>query len=183
MNRNSQSSSLNVVVIMILCIIVLVFVSVFFVTKMSDSSKKVGDVSDEFNDDPLVADFNDDGDRTHISIHVPYSEDPVDVSHRIPKSVIEELTYENREEFIESEKDYAILESDPLIAWHVERPPHIINYTIKKSISKDEIENFKVEITKSKKFNYVTYLFYLIILVIVIMVFKPLFIKSKKEKK
>ncbi len=183
MERNSQSSSLNVVVIMILCLIVLVSVSVFFVTKVSNSSRTVDDVSGEFTDDSLDPNFEFFEDRTEVSIHVPYSEDPVDVSHRIPKSVIEELTYENREEFIESEKDYAILESDPLIAWHVERPPHIINYTIKKSISKDEIENFKVEITKSKKFNYVTYLFYLMILVIVIMVFKPLFIRSKKEKK
>ena len=183
MNRNSQSSSLNVVVIMILCIIVLVFVSVFFVTKMSDSSKKVDDVSDEFNDDSLVANFEVFEDRTEISIRVPDSDGPVDVSHRIPKSVIEELTDENREEYIESETEYAILESDPLIAWHVERPPQTINYTIKKSISEGEKENFKVEVTKSKKFNYVAYLFYLIILVIVIMVFKPVFMKSKKKKK
>ena len=174
-------SSKGQISIFIIISVIIVFSVVFLIFVSNDLKKK--NISDEFNDDSLVANFEVFEDRTEVSIYVPDSEELVDVSHRIPKSVIEELTYENRNEFIESERDYTILESDPLIAWHVERPPQTINYTIKKSISEDEIENFKVEVTRSKKFNYVTCLFYLIILVIVIMVFKPLFIKSKKEKK
>ncbi len=127
----------------------------------------------------LVLDNNYD-DKTIIYIEVNSESEDLIVKSRIPKSVIENLDEDNRDELIYSELEYEILESDPLIAWSIEKAPAKINYTINKKVSNEDLENFQIEVENSAAFKGLNYILILVILLIIFLVFRPLLKKIRK---
>ena len=178
-----ESLPINTVAIVILVIVTLLLITVTFLDKFGDSSSATNDISNQYTKNYFadVTYTTNEFDQTIININVNANK-PVDVTHRIPKEVIEELTYENRDEHINSNLDYVILESDPLIAWHVEKPPANITYTINKKLTQNEINNFQTSVKESEKFNFLNYLVYFLIIVIILLVLEPILIKKKNKK-
>lgn len=179
-NKKAQQLPMNTIVIAILVVLVLLVITLFFVSKMNENSSIIDSAYSDIVYEEIV-DFNILEDETLVTIEVRGNK-PVDVEHRIPKEVIEELTYENRENYIESELDYVILETDPLIAWHVEKPPVNLSYKIKKSINTTERDNFQLEIKESNSFKFLTYFVYFLIGILIFLSFKkPNLRKSNKK--
>jgi len=117
-------------------------------------------------------------DSTPISIKIGGNSENITIENFIPKEVIEELTEENKNQLILSEKEFTIIDSDPLIAWNIERTPTEINYTINKKISKKDTEKFKIGVKDNKTFNYMKYIVFFLIVLIILFLSKPLFIKK-----
>ncbi len=104
------------------------------------------------------------------------------VLNRIPKEVIEYLDDDNKNSLITSGFEYEILESDPLIAWSVERVPGNINYTINKKINEEDLNNFDIEVTKQSTSFKLVKLFVIFLLIGILgFVFKPVFVKNKRK--
>jgi hypothetical protein len=134
-----------------------------------------------FNDTRAEMDFEVLDDKTNIVITIDGNYEDVVVKQEIPKSVIEILNSDNKDELIDSELDYYILKEDPLIAWNVDRVPSTVNYTINKQISEEDKKKFKLEVSQKRSFKMLKYAIFVLILVILVVAFKPVFLKKKKK--
>ena len=185
-NRIAQNLPQSSIVMVILVILVLIVIAALLTTNLNKCGKQFDDVSNSyatFNGELTISKTDLENEHTLITIEVKKGENLI-VENFIPKEVIPILTEENKEEFIQSDRSYIILEEDPLIAWSVEKAPTQINYTIKKKISKEDFNNFKVSASKKdSSLKYVTYLAYIVIAVILFSIVKPIFNKKRKSKR
>lgn len=115
---------------------------------------------------------------TLITLFIEGEGEHVRVLSDIPGEVISYLDEENKDQYIISDLPFEILESNPLIAWNVEKIPTEINYTIKKNISQQERNDFGVEIRESEGTHYLTYIIFVLFLVVLFFIFKPAFKKK-----
>ncbi len=121
--------------------------------------------------------------ETTITLNVESDLENYQVEHYIPKEIISELTKENQNQLIDSELNYTILDSDPIIAWNIDESPKTIEYKIKKQTNKQDLENLSVKVNEnSKTYSYLSYILYLLIIIIIAIILKPMF-KKKKTKK
>lgn len=126
--------------------------------------------------------FEDLDESTKITITVDGLHEKLQVQSYIPKEVIAYLDDSNKDELIESQLEYEILESDPLIAWNVQDTPTQINYTINKKITEEQRKQFKVEITQTKGFAFAKYIIFALIIIIIGLLIKPMLKKNAKKK-
>lgn len=105
------------------------------------------------------------------------------VVHDIPSEVIEYLDKDNKDDYIISDKEFAIIENYPLIAWSVDKAPAKINYTIKKNISVEDRKKFNVVIEKDNYFGYLSYFIFFMILIVLYFILRPAASKIRKSKK
>lgn len=112
--------------------------------------------------------------RGNISDAVVYSD--------IPSSVISNLNEENKDDLISSQREFTIIEENPLIAWNVESVPEDISYEVKKNISQKQQEEFSLKITQSSKFSIVKYLSGFGIFLILFIIFIPVIRKLRHKK-
>ena len=140
-------------------------------------------VFSSFEDVFSYYEFKDLGDGTQVLIHVEGDGENKEVLSFIPKEVIELLTLDNVDELIHSDLEFEIVEEDPLIAWNVEKIPTDINYTIKKKVSKEDLQNFGIEIKEGKSSNILTYIVFVLFVLVLFFSFKPAFKKKDKLKK
>lgn len=166
----------------IIGLLVILLVSIFLIDNLDNSNTGINSISKEYKDlfsSKINFETTPNG-NTLITILVESDNDkPVDVYHTIPKEVIPQLTNDNRDELIQSNQEFVIIKEDPLIAWHVEKPPATINYTINKEISLEDRNNFSVEIKESEKFNKLKFLVYFLIITIIVLTLEPIFKKKK----
>lgn len=101
------------------------------------------------------------------------------VTHSIPKSVIPKLTAQNHLQYIESSRSFDIVNSDPVIAWNIEKLPATVNYTIKKEVSIQDQQEFSVSITQSPSFIW----FKMFLFVLIVGVILLLFVSKKSKRK
>ena len=131
------------------------------------------------NDVSAQMKFEIEEEKSVIIININGDRENVIVQNTIPKSVIEKLTEENREQLIESELDFEIIDEDPLIAWTVDKAPTSFNYTINKKIDEEDLSDFKVEIKENNNYMILFQIvFVVLILIIMWLVFRPM-IKRK----
>jgi hypothetical protein len=120
--------------------------------------------------------------ETIITIQVESKLETYQVEHYIPKEIIAELTLENQHDLIESELEFEILDSDPIIAWNIDESPKTIEYKIKKTSNSQDLSNLNVKINSSSQvYTYLSYVLYILIFLIIGVILKPIF-KSKKIK-
>jgi len=120
------------------------------------------------------------GNKTRITIEILEEGKNLIVLTKIPKEVIENLNEDNKNSLIETQLDYEIIESDPVIAWNIENSPTKINYTINKKIEEKDMKNFKLEIKDTQNFQIFKYLIFFLIFIILILIIKPIIFKSKR---
>ncbi len=125
-----------------------------------------------FNEINSTLEFLDLGDKTQITINLNQNLENIQVTNLIPKEVISNLTQLNKNSLIYSKLDYEILDSDPLIAWNVEKAPTKINYTIQKHINLEDQKNFVIEIKDESLVNKFKWIIYILIIIIIIFTFK-----------
>lgn len=125
--------------------------------------------------------FEDLENGTLVNIFVDSQLDEVTLYHDIPKSVIERLTYENRESLIDTEFDYVIIKENPLIAWNIQSPPKNVSYKLNKQLTEEEKLNFRVDMEETPQFLFFKYFVMLLFVLVLILIFRPL-IKKKKNK-
>lgn len=132
------------------------------------------------NDENLEIKFfdNKENNKTYFIIDIN-SKNASFVELEIPKSVIKYLDEKNKDELLKSNFDYQIIENDPLIAWHIEKPPAKINSTFNKKISYDARKDFNLKVKKSSSFKFLKILIFLIIILMVGFLIYPIF-KNKK---
>ncbi|MFW6285978.1 MAG: hypothetical protein ACOC16_02540 [Nanoarchaeota archaeon] len=135
-----------------------------------------------FNSQIATMDFKDINNETKITINIQGNNSNIIVNQNIPKSVIKYLDENNKENLIESEKDYIIIKNNPIIAWKVDEVPAQINYTIKKRTNQEDKNKFEVEITNQKNFQALKYIILFLLLMLLFIIFKPAFKKKKNEK-
>jgi len=123
--------------------------------------------------------FRNYGDSATIFLTVDGVGENLRIVNTLPKEVIEILNDENKNELIESDFDYKILEEDPIIAWSVDKAPAKINYTIKSKVKDSDLERIEIDVTTNPSFKYLIYLVYILIIVIVFKTLKPAFKKKK----
>jgi len=118
--------------------------------------------------------------KTQIIIKINKNVSNLKVFSYIPKSIINSLTPKNKNSLIKSEKDFEIINKDPLIAWNVEKAPVTIKYTINKKISSKDRARFNIQVTKdTPEFNYFKYLIIFLTLLLLISILKPILFKKK----
>lgn len=158
---------------------------IFDVKLSKDNDVLINDINNGFVYGSVTTEmsFKDlENDKTTIVINVEGNGTNLQVQQRIPKEVIPLLNNDNRNSLITSERDYIILEEDPLIAWNLDSAPAKINYTINKKIDLRDRENFGVEVSNQSSFNNVEWFIYVTIIIILVLIFIP-FIKSKNKVK
>lgn len=141
---------------------------------------QVKNVENFFDKVKANIEFNVIGNKTEIIINVDGEGDSLRVYHEIPKSAIASLTEDNRNDLINTDFEFEIIEEDPLIAWNVEEIPTTINYTMNKKITREDMENFNVSITENEEFKLFKYIIVGLIILIVIISLKPI-VKKKKN--
>ena len=129
----------------------------------------------EFSSQNATLEFVDLGDKTLVIIEVKGVGKNLEVINFIPKEVISFIDENNKDDLIVSDFEYTIIESDPLIAWTVDKAPAKINYTINKKISLEEKKKFTIDIQDESTFNKFKWVIYILILVIIALALKPAF--------
>lgn len=129
----------------------------------------------DFFSQNATLEFIDLGDKTLVIIEVKGEGKNMQVLNFIPKEVISFLDENNKDDLIVSDFEYTIVESDPLIAWTVDKAPAKINYTINKKISLEEKKNFTIDIQDESTFNKFKWVIYILILIIIALALKPAF--------
>jgi hypothetical protein len=120
--------------------------------------------------------------ETIITIQVESELETYQVEHYIPKEIIAKLTLENQHNLIESELEFEILDSDPIIAWNIDESPKTIQYKIKKTSNSQDLSNLNVKINSSSQaYTYLSYVLYILIFLIIGIILKPIF-NSKKNQ-
>lgn len=114
--------------------------------------------------------------QTIVTINVLEGENLL-VEHTIDKSVIPSINDENRDKVISSDKEFIIIEEDPVIAWHVEKAPEEIRYTIDEEVSPDKLDSFSTEIQENSPFPFLRIVVFILIILIVFIAFKQGFKK------
>lgn len=102
------------------------------------------------------------------------------IVQEIPKSVIEKVTPENKDEVLVSNLEYVIVEEDPVIAWHIDSPPEKINYTINKRLTPEQKAQMRLEAEENKT-SY-KWMIYIGVFLILIIMFSPAILKKKKKQ-
>lgn len=131
-----------------------------------------------FDEHNSTLEFQVNSDSTNIIITVNEKGENLVVLNQIPKEVIENLNDENKNEMIISNFKYEILDSDPLIAWSVDKAPTKINYTITKKISLEDQKNFSIDIQNDSFYNNLKWVVYILIFLIIVLALKSSFKKS-----
>lgn len=105
-------------------------------------------------------------------------EEPFDLYHSIPKSVISRLNYQNKDEFIISDLDFEIIQENPIISWQVSSREERIQYVlVDRELSEEEMVQFaSYSVPKESGLNLII-LFSILILLLII--FVPFFTKKK----
>jgi hypothetical protein len=140
-------------------------------------------VADKYQADLI---FEEVEEGTMITINVDdldNSDNGLKIFHDIPSEVIDYLDKKNKDDYIISERYFAIIENYPLIAWSVDKAPTKINYTIKKNISFDDRKKFNVVIEKDNYFGYLSYFIFFMILIVLYFILRTVDKKLKNTKK
>lgn len=148
------------------------------VTTISNIEKIKGKTIYGFDKANSTIEFQDNEDSTTIIISVNQVGENLIVLNSIPKEVIADLNEKNKNELIDSKFNYKIIESDPLIAWSVDKAPTKINYTINKKVSLDEQRKFTIDVENDTFFNKLKWVVYILIFLIIVLALKSSFKKS-----
>lgn len=158
---------------------------VFFAKILREGEVLAEDVNQNFLFGEIVAVLSFevlDNDYTFVKIDVVGEGENLVVENRIPKDVISFIDENNKAEYIVSDFEYEILESDPLIAWNVEKAPVSINYTIKTKVMKAAEKSFEIGIVESRGFGLLEVFLFASILFFVGLIFWPFFCKDRRSK-
>ncbi len=117
--------------------------------------------------------------KTVVVIDVTGEGKNIIVKQEIPKSVIEVLNESNKNDLIETDFNYKILNEDPLIAWNIEKAPTKINYTINKDVSDQQTEEFGMQVESNQNLGLFKFVIVILIFVILGFAFKPLYSKKR----
>ena len=128
-----------------------------------------------FENQNATLEFIDLGDKTVVIIEINEEGKNLKVLNFIPKEVISFLDEKNKESLISSDFEYTIIESDPLIAWNVDKAPAKINYTINKKINLEQKKEFTLEVQDVSTFNKFKWVIYILIFIIIALALKPAF--------
>ena len=114
---------------------------------------------------------------TKVKIYLPDNLSDGDIiQHEIPKEVLERVTLLNKDQVIQSQKEFIIIQEDPIIAWEVSSKEESIEYTIvNKTVSEEEKLGFE---TSKQEENSITIIAIFIIIVLLIIIFVPFFFKK-----
>lgn len=132
----------------------------------------------KFENENATIEFIDLEDKTTVVIVINKEGENFKIFNSIPKSVILMLNEDNKNSLITTDFDYEIIESDPLIAWTVDKAPAKINYTINRKITSQEKKEFVIEVQNESVINKFKWVIYILILVIIGLTLKPAFKKD-----
>lgn len=120
---------------------------------------------------------------TQIEIQVDSNSENLKIINTIPKEIIAKITEETKTQLINSKQDFEIIESDPIIAWNIDKAPKTIEYEINSKANIKDLENMEIELQEQTSYTYLTYILYTLIIIIILVLLKPIFKKNKTKQK
>ena len=123
---------------------------------------------------------NDRGTQVTIDLSNENISDDTTIYHDIPREVINSITPENKDLVIDSDKEFKIIEQNPIISWNVDSRDERIEYIIlNKSVDESLKKQFQ---TYPSENDSITTVVIFSIVVLLIIIFLPL-LKNIRNKK
>ncbi len=117
---------------------------------------------------------------TQITIHLPENLEERDlIYHDIPLSAIGKITEDNKGSKIQSDKEFLIIQENPIIAWEVSSKEEKIEYTLLNTTLDDE-QKAQFATYKKEQDSISTIIIFSIV-VLLIIIFAPFILKSRKK--
>lgn len=117
---------------------------------------------------------------TQITIHLPENLEEGDlIYHDIPLSAVGEITDENMATKIQSDREFIIVQENPIIAWEVSSKEEKIEYTLLNT-TLDEEQKAQFATYKKEQDSISTIIIFSIV-VLLIIIFAPFILKSRKK--
>lgn len=133
------------------------------------------------NESKYPIEFRDVEEGTQVTIAINHKFDDnnsVVIHHQIPKEVIAEITPQNRGKLIASQKEFSIVEVDPIISWEVGPKDEELEYTLLDT-SVDENTKSKFNTYEPENNALTQGIIIIIIVLILLFIFVPFFFKCK----
>ncbi|MFP4402696.1 MAG: hypothetical protein ACLFPL_05720 [Candidatus Nanoarchaeia archaeon] len=118
------------------------------------------------------------GTKVIISINSENRTQTQIIHHDIPTQVITEITPENKDQLISSQREFEIINSNPIISWEVGPEDEMIEYTLLNT-TVDEQTKTEFNTYEYEKDIILTQGVVAIILLLLLFIFVPFFMKSK----